>query len=596
MRTSIEECVDLHGHTPLDQAFYPDRLLDVRCDPVRLVRKVDIVGNGASGSGRNAPPYSTLSYCWGSESEAQGQLKTTTATFPERLSGIKFEQMPPVLQDAVSLTRRLSIPYLWIDALCILQDPDDSTDWEKQSSVMNKIYGNSLVTLAAISSSSCQQHFCHRDKRIVRVQFKSDLCEDISGVIEIRFNQSTISSPYGFGSAHGVLRQSRWRSRGWTFPESYASTRLLALSMSDAFLICPSGLQYSGKPGGFLTDFNSCLGNIAWYIKDPEYFNEHWLRLATTYSQHAGADAFTQPTDALPAISGIARLFSSYLRQRPGDYLAGLWRRYMLHGLMWTRRRIYEQPKGLRDYITVVPSRQCGEYVCPSWSWIGKDVAAFGYNYGIYDHRPACRSLDGEVQQKGTQPYGKINSAVLLFHGNLAALPFNLERDDSFSSFRTQCRPWIMRPCGTSPRDHVTNYKWEFELDWVPPPEWSGDSELRMALLGSYTYNEDPESDEGSSEAEESESMEESGVEDSEGSEPEQDNTNRADSSGEDDNENNQWFWGLLLYEVGPTTIQEEHGYVRVGIFRSCTRQIQPKDEAIRYFEEFGEVTQIKIF
>ena len=155
IKTCLEECVDTHNHAPLAEGFCPDRLLDVSRNPARLILKSDIAGSRAGESISSAPPYSALSYCWGSEIEAKYQLKTTTTTLPARLSGIDFDEMPPVLQDAVSLTRRLSIPYLWIDALCILQDPGDTRDWERQSSVMHKIYGNSLITLAAIASSSC---------------------------------------------------------------------------------------------------------------------------------------------------------------------------------------------------------------------------------------------------------------------------------------------------------------------------------------------------------------------------------------------------------------------------------------------------------
>ncbi len=51
----------------------------------------------------------------------QMQLKTTKDSLPERMAGINEDDMPAVLRDAVLIAKLLSINYLWIDSLCILQ-------------------------------------------------------------------------------------------------------------------------------------------------------------------------------------------------------------------------------------------------------------------------------------------------------------------------------------------------------------------------------------------------------------------------------------------------------------------------------------------
>jgi len=68
---------------------------------------------------------------------------TERATVPERLQGIRFDILPKMFQDAISITRILDIEYIWIDSLCIIQD--DSEDWEVQSTKMNEIYENSFL-------------------------------------------------------------------------------------------------------------------------------------------------------------------------------------------------------------------------------------------------------------------------------------------------------------------------------------------------------------------------------------------------------------------------------------------------------------------
>ncbi|KAK4109963.1 heterokaryon incompatibility, partial [Canariomyces notabilis] len=94
-----------------------------------------------------SPRYAALTYCWGSQKESQHQLRTDKSTLPLRCKGILDSEMTPVLRDAVRVTRALSIPYLWIDCLCALQDVDDPSDWNRQCWHMDEIYGCAEVTI-----------------------------------------------------------------------------------------------------------------------------------------------------------------------------------------------------------------------------------------------------------------------------------------------------------------------------------------------------------------------------------------------------------------------------------------------------------------
>jgi Heterokaryon incompatibility protein (HET) len=87
--------------------------------------------------------YVTLSHCWGQ----QKFLTTTKETLPLRTKGIEWDSMPRTFQDAATITRRLGFQYLWIDALCIIQDSE--IDWETESAKMGSIYQDSVLTIAA---------------------------------------------------------------------------------------------------------------------------------------------------------------------------------------------------------------------------------------------------------------------------------------------------------------------------------------------------------------------------------------------------------------------------------------------------------------
>ncbi|KAK1707868.1 hypothetical protein BDP67DRAFT_581527 [Colletotrichum lupini] len=59
------------------------------------------------------------------------------ASLEEHKEGIITATMPQTFQDAVTMTRKLGIRYLWIDALCIVQD--DIADWSREASTMGDV-------------------------------------------------------------------------------------------------------------------------------------------------------------------------------------------------------------------------------------------------------------------------------------------------------------------------------------------------------------------------------------------------------------------------------------------------------------------------
>lgn len=67
---------------------------------------------------------------------------------------IPIELLPQSNQDAIQITRSLGIRYLWIDALCILQDLDDPSDWLKESARMGDVYKFAYVTISASRAST----------------------------------------------------------------------------------------------------------------------------------------------------------------------------------------------------------------------------------------------------------------------------------------------------------------------------------------------------------------------------------------------------------------------------------------------------------
>jgi len=122
-------------------------------------------------------PYLNLSYCWGEQSEENMNLKTAEKTYRSRLERIKMEELPLCCQDAVLITRKLGYRFLWIDALCIIQDQESKADWVIESAKMAQIYAQSTLTISAGSSNRWNSKiFQRRESPDVGLQLKIDNC------------------------------------------------------------------------------------------------------------------------------------------------------------------------------------------------------------------------------------------------------------------------------------------------------------------------------------------------------------------------------------------------------------------------------------
>ena len=76
--------------------------------------------------------YLAFSYRWGKSQ----RLVTTVKNLPQMREGINLDRSSRAIQDAVLICRKLKIRYLWVDALCIIQEGDDYADWSGESQKM----------------------------------------------------------------------------------------------------------------------------------------------------------------------------------------------------------------------------------------------------------------------------------------------------------------------------------------------------------------------------------------------------------------------------------------------------------------------------
>jgi hypothetical protein len=133
----LQSCIEHHSQRcPPVQQELPTRVIDVGSS-AHSIRLYETEERGQ---------YAALSYCWGSSQT----FTTTIATLEERIRGFLPGSLPASIRDAVLLARDMSIPYIWVDSLCIIQD--SAADWGREAARMCTIYTNATITFAALDS------------------------------------------------------------------------------------------------------------------------------------------------------------------------------------------------------------------------------------------------------------------------------------------------------------------------------------------------------------------------------------------------------------------------------------------------------------
>lgn len=200
----------------------PTRVIDVGALEGRSPRLLE--------TNRQPAHYIALSHCWGSQISSHTNLRLLQSNVQDLLSEIPLGSISKTFQDAIEVVRKLKFRYLWIDALCIIQD--SRSDWEDESARMNDVYECSHLTLVATSAVSSNEGFVERPRLpIVTLPYR----DDDDPTIEGRFSISR--SIYG-RHPWDLVDRTAWNTRGWTYQERLLSRRLLHFTSSVLFWEC----------------------------------------------------------------------------------------------------------------------------------------------------------------------------------------------------------------------------------------------------------------------------------------------------------------------------------------------------------------------
>lgn len=380
--SSHKQCQNL-----ISQSLIPKRLIYLCSDSQKLQLRVseDIPSRSR---------YATLSHCWGTlifETLKMDNLEQLKLEIPQKSLSKSF-------QDAITVTRKLGLEYIWIDSLCIVQDSVD--DWQEQSALMGSIYSASSCNISATDANDGSEGLF-----LQRSSFSPLLVETTFNGLKGTFN---VHQNYLWDRR---IPNSVLCKRGWVYQERALSARNLHFCKDQVIWECCEMSRSEEFPSGFDRD--------SWASPDSEFkqrFNKIfrqglvddgewrcltlWSDFITQYSQ----TTLTYPTDRLIAMAGVARLIHHQRHDTLGRYVAGLWETRLPLQLMWSGDPV-EEP-----------------YVAPSWSW-ARCRGPVQMNVPATNREDICnvKVLDFHTELASSNEFGQVTSGYLCLGAMLVA-------------------------------------------------------------------------------------------------------------------------------------------------------------------------------
>jgi len=182
---------------------------------------------------RKETRYVALTHRWGDPSLHGGFHSLSHEKLERWKTHLDLKMLPRTFQDAVRITRGLGIRYLWVDALCIIQD--DLEDLQAQIGKMEDVFRCAYVTLSATCATGSDDGFLKTDRRMRRhypLSYTNQL-----GSLDMIYLCDPIDD-FERHVEHSALSQ-----RGWVFQERALSRRIIHFTEVQVYWECGKGIR-----------------------------------------------------------------------------------------------------------------------------------------------------------------------------------------------------------------------------------------------------------------------------------------------------------------------------------------------------------------
>ncbi|RSL58809.1 hypothetical protein CEP54_007539 [Fusarium duplospermum] len=467
---ALRNCIKTHACAPRSTSFVPTRLVNVQVvDGKYSVRLV----------ARTSPrPYVTLSHCWGPKFPYH--VKTTDFNIESRLSssGIPWTELPQSFRDAVAVTERLGFEYIWIDALCIIQD--SSADWQAESSLMHQVYSHCDVMLSADASPDTNIGLfrsCNMTKSWSVTAAPSPI---LWNRCPVKARYQLAHCTYGIKTTmYSPLDQTRifpLSKRAWCYQEEQLARRIVHFSIDEVSYDCLGGVEcHCGfwGPGGVSIDSNIWRKTLPDKTCLEKEKHNLWREIVGMYSKRE----LSFWSDRFPALSALARQFQvsdgigpghpsadkgkkqMFNELDMGTYLAGFWSNFLEADLFW-----------YADHYPGTRISTASNYVAPTWSWASVSGKVSWGEQDIF----LAEILNVHCTPAGSDELGMLTSAELVLRAKTISVCLTKE----FFSVEHTGKHWTITIGSQDPETGKQEYLGAFRSDCIQPtPEakfWGG--------------------------------------------------------------------------------------------------------------------------
>ncbi|ETN42208.1 uncharacterized protein HMPREF1541_04149 [Cyphellophora europaea CBS 101466] len=389
IKSWIQDCLQKHSTCRQSRVNkeMPMRLLDVSVDVPCLVPT------------QNVQNYVALSHSWGAKRDRiQAVPKTTKTNITQQYQGIPWIEFTKTFRDAITITRRLGLKYIWIDALCIIQD--DAADWAAEASRMSSIYENAYVVVAATRSRTGDDGCFY--ERCPSYAILDDDGEAMNVSVKQLIEHSDFAAKYPV-----TFETMPLFDRAWVFQERLLASRIVHYTQHELVWECKEALRCEchGIESGKGWDSGKYEGNFkldhARVIQKTDNIQERYTQWMMVVNQYT-ARSLAFDSDRLPALSGVARRMHM---SAMGRYHAGIYENTLPGALLWMTS-IGMVEKGWRK-------RRPAQYRAPSWSWASVEAQCGGW---LLERTGAslAQVKDIECSLATLDPYGQVSDGFLI--------------------------------------------------------------------------------------------------------------------------------------------------------------------------------------
>lgn len=345
----------------------PTRVVDLgELDDPNQIRLINT--GGATGQ------YMTLSHRWGSNGLLH-PVKLTKDNLDGYCRAIPYSTLTQTFKDAFKICHNLGIRYIWIDALCIVQD--DEADWEREAMRMGEIFEGSVCTIAAVDSLDAQGEMDHglfMPRCRPRMSIEMPCLEDANMKQDIRLEN--IRRRFDL-----AVEGSRWSERGWVFQEKALSRRMVYYTKDQLFWTCTEACHDEQNTEYEFSSQRKTVLMLGCKSSEDELSSEKEAPLANLRtSVHASwgssmntgfrevfenysRSKFTHWSDRTVAINS---LFSRIEKHSGILFRAGISSTTAARDLLWEPLRPHESEANSEE----TTDEACKRQYLPSWSWL----------------------------------------------------------------------------------------------------------------------------------------------------------------------------------------------------------------------------------